>query len=184
MRGLGAALAAALCAACAADIEVSRSIAELELGEVLVKVDGCGKTDKYGCADWKTDFGKTVSGSVHAALTHDLGPKAHFVANVQIKTGELLLGRYAMLCLACGRQVADAAVRRVRVRVLRRVSDPVQAAVQPVRRGVHVQDPDPVQGRVYPAAALPHVGLVSRHVGVSRLVSRGVRVRASISLAD
>jgi hypothetical protein len=101
MRGLWATLVAALCASGAADIEVSRSIAELELGEVLIKVDGCGKTDKYGCADWKTDFGKTVSGSVHAALTHDLGPNAHFVANVQIKTGELLLGR--LLCLACGR---------------------------------------------------------------------------------
>ena len=167
MWGLWAALAAALCASVAADIEVSRSIAELELGEVLIKLDGgCGKTDKYGCAEWKTDFGKTVSGSVHAALTHDLGPKAHFVANVQIKTGELLLGRYAMPGV---RQGPDAAVRRVRVRVRRRVSDPVQAAMQPVRRGVLVQDPDPVQGCVYPAAALPHVGLVSRHAGVPHL---------------
>jgi len=88
-------------ATCDGSISVSRTVTELEMANVDVELDGCVQKDKYGCSAFNTDFGKNISGTVSAQLTHDLGEGSHFVVNMKVKTGLFPLP-FELKCKLCG----------------------------------------------------------------------------------
>eukprot|EP00612_Vaucheria_litorea_P003862 CAMPEP_0171467478 /NCGR_PEP_ID=MMETSP0945-20130129/9993_1 /TAXON_ID=109269 /ORGANISM="Vaucheria litorea, Strain CCMP2940" /LENGTH=150 /DNA_ID=CAMNT_0011995999 /DNA_START=85 /DNA_END=534 /DNA_ORIENTATION=- len=71
------------------------------MAELKVDIDGCKKTDKYGCSDFSTEWGKNLSGSVHAVLKNDLGKGSHFIASMHIKTGIFPIP-FNLQCKLCG----------------------------------------------------------------------------------
>ncbi|GBG34805.1 Hypothetical Protein FCC1311_110272 [Hondaea fermentalgiana] len=74
-------------APCAAEISATRSITAINGLDLDIEIDGCKSKDKYGCKSFTTDWGKNISGNVHANLKRDLDEGSHFVASMHIKTG-------------------------------------------------------------------------------------------------
>lgn len=83
------------------ELSVSRAIQVLDEFELKIDIDGCTSTDKYGCKALDTDWGRAISGNVHAALQEDLGAASHFKLQMKIKTG-LFPVPFDLECKLCG----------------------------------------------------------------------------------
>lgn len=54
----------------------------------LLRIEtGCTKKDKWGCKSLNTDWGKNISGTVHAELKEDLIEGSYFISTMHLKTG-------------------------------------------------------------------------------------------------
>mmetsp|Transcript_13252 Transcript_13252/g.21590 ORF Transcript_13252/g.21590 Transcript_13252/m.21590 type:complete len:195 (+) Transcript_13252:53-637(+) len=87
-----------------ATISASRSVKVLskDYAEVKVDIDGCKKTDKYGCKEYNIEWGKNISGKVHAVLKKDIQAGTKVEVDVKIRTGIFPLP-FKVTCELCGK---------------------------------------------------------------------------------